>query len=194
MKSFGDEDLADATALHANAFDPMQIVRQPIQRPTGVVLSQLPGVRERYLDDAADFLGGVGHGSTRARRFFQPLQSLLIETMEPIANHAFTHLKLLRNPGGRLSLTGQPDDLRTFQFPHRRVSRMHQSLNRLSFFLAQFSQSQHHFTSLFACYSFSFLKVYHSCRMHQLVYITDIFPQCLRFARMVRLVSTSWQT
>jgi hypothetical protein len=86
--------------------------------------------------------------------------------MEPIANHTFTDLKLLGNFGGRLSLTGQPNDLRAFEFPNGRVSRVHQSLNRLSFFLAQFSQAQHHFTSLFACFSFSFLKEYHIWRMH----------------------------
>src|SRR5436190_15508005 len=89
--------------------------------------------------------------------------------MEPIPYCPFTHLKLLGNLGCLASLTGQPNDLRAFQFPNRRVARMHQSLNRLSFFLAQFSHSQHHFTSLFACFSFSFLKVYHSCRMHHLV-------------------------
>src|SRR5437899_10956343 len=88
--------------------------------------------------------------------------------MEPIPYHPFTDLKLLRNLGGRLSLTGQPDDLSTFQFPNRRVSCMHQSLNRPIFFLAQFSHSQHHFTSLFACFSFSFLIEYHICRMHHL--------------------------
>src|SRR2546425_12761715 len=93
--------------------------------------------------------------------------------MEPIPDHPFTGLELLRNLAGRLSLTGQPDDLSTFQFPNRRVSCMHQSLNRLAFFLAQFSQSQHHFTSLFACCSFSFLKVYHSCRMHHLAVHTS---------------------
>jgi hypothetical protein len=163
-----DEDLADTTALHANAFDSMQVVYQPIQRPAGVVLSQIAGIGERYLDDAADFLWSIGHRSTRARRFFHPLQSLLMKAMEPIAYHPFTNLKLLGNLGSRLSLTGQPDDLRAFQFPNGRVARMHQSLNRLSFFLAQFSHSQHPFTSLFACFSFSFLKVYHSCRMHHL--------------------------
>jgi len=131
----------------------VQIVHQPIQRPGGVVLSQIAGIGERCLDDTADFLGRVGHGSTRARRFFQSLQSLLIETMEPIPYHAFTHLKLLRNLGGRLSLAGQPDDLRSFEFPNGRVSCMYQSFNRLSFFLGHFSQSQH-LTSLFAYCSF----------------------------------------
>jgi hypothetical protein len=74
-------------------------------------------------------------GKSQARRFFQPGQSLLIEAMEPVAHHAFTDLQLLGNLWRLASLTGQPDDLRSFEFANGRVSGMHQSLNRLSFFL-----------------------------------------------------------
>src|SRR5258708_17108442 len=168
-EAFRDEDLADAAALHANPFDTVQVVHQPIQRPAGVVLSQIARVAERCLNDAADFLGRVSHGSTGARRFFQPSQSLLIEAMEPIAHHVFTDLQLLGNLGRLASLAGQPDDLCAFEFPNRRVSRMHQSLKHLVFFLGYFSQSQHHLTSLVACFFFSFLKEYHIWLMHHLV-------------------------
>jgi hypothetical protein len=164
----GDEDLADATALHANAFDAAQVVYQPIQRPGGVALfSQVGRPGERGLNDLTDELWLVGHGPTRAWRFFESLQSLLIEAMEPIAHHTLAHIELLGNLRRPLSLARQPDDLRSFAFPHRRVSCMHQSFNRLLFFLAQFSQSERHLLS--PCLpAFLLPQVYHTCRMHHL--------------------------
>lgn len=141
-QSFSDEDLADATALHANAFDPVQVVHQPIQRPGRIPLfAQVLGPTESCLNDLADQRWLVGHRSSRARSFFQPLQALLVKTMEPIAHHPLAHVDLLCNLGRQLALTGQPDDLRSFEFPHGRVSGMHESFNRLLLFFAQFSQS-----------------------------------------------------
>src|SRR5947209_20045177 len=93
---FGDEDFADPAALHANAFDSMQVVHQPIQRPGSITLfTSIPWPGESRLDDFAHQLRLIGGRSTRARRFFQSQQSLLIEAVEPIAYHPLTDFKLL---------------------------------------------------------------------------------------------------
>src|SRR5207302_980007 len=68
-ESFGDEELADATALHPNAFDSMQVVHQAVQRPSRKVLSQITGMGESRLNDLADDLWLVGHRTPRPRRF-----------------------------------------------------------------------------------------------------------------------------
>jgi hypothetical protein len=168
-EAFGDEDLTDAAALHANAFDPVQVLDQPIQCPDRVVLSHVARLGESRLDDAADLLWGVGRRPIRAGRFFQSLQSLLVKAVEPIAHHAFTDFELLCNLWRRLPLASQPDDLGPFQFPDWRASGMHQALNRPIFFFCQCSQSQHPLASLFAYLLVLLLsKLYHICRMHHL--------------------------
>src|SRR5262249_34268490 len=70
--------------------------------------------------------------------------------MEPIAYHPFADLQLLCDLGSQMSLACQPDDLGAFHLPDRCTSGMHQALNCASFFLGQFSQSQHRLASLSA--------------------------------------------
>jgi len=44
-EAFLNEKLADETALHANALDPMEVVHQPIQRPGRVLFPQIARLR-----------------------------------------------------------------------------------------------------------------------------------------------------
>jgi hypothetical protein len=130
-QALSDENLTDAATLHANAFDAVQVVYQPIQSPGRVALfSQVGRLTERSLNDLADQLRLIGHWPTRARGF---LQSLLIEAMEPIAHQTFTDVELLGNLWRPLALAHQSDDLRPFELSNRCVARMHQERN--GFFL-----------------------------------------------------------
>src|SRR6266536_4378786 len=63
-ESFGDEDFADAATLHTNAFDAMQVVYQPIQRPGRIGLSQGSGIGKSRLDNFAHHFRLLVHRTT----------------------------------------------------------------------------------------------------------------------------------
>src|SRR5713226_5146953 len=102
---------------------------------------------ESRLDNLAHDLWLVDHWTPRSRRFFQSLQSLLVEAVEPSAHHALTDLETLGNLGRTQSLVCQPHKLGSFQLPGWHLSRMQQLLECGVFFLGEFSQSQSHVPS-----------------------------------------------
>lgn len=77
------EDLADAAAPHADALVLVEIGTQTVQRPAPEGQGQALRIRQRRGDHLGALLGGVGVRAPGPGPILHPVESLLIEAMDP---------------------------------------------------------------------------------------------------------------
>jgi hypothetical protein len=93
IQSFGQQNLADPAALHADALF-AQGSNQAVQRPGGERQAQLGRPAQRGGDDGTALFGCVGRRAPRAHLLLQPGQTLRVEPLEPEPNRGMAHIQM----------------------------------------------------------------------------------------------------
>jgi hypothetical protein len=78
-----DEDLTDAAAFDRDALLLVEVGLQAVQRPAVEGQTQMLRIGQRGGDDLGALLGRVGVRAPGSRPIPQPVESLLIEAMDP---------------------------------------------------------------------------------------------------------------
>ena len=138
---FGDEDLADATTLHADGLVLGQIRRQPIERPGGKGQVERLGVGERDRDDGGPLVGCVGRWSARARLVIEARQPTGVEAQHALAHRIEIDVQPGRNRRARLAGMHGLDDACPLDAPRRGCARLRQLLDRCQLVRRQLTQS-----------------------------------------------------
>jgi hypothetical protein len=134
------EDLADAAALHANALVLVEIGTQTVQRPAAEGQAQALRVRQRRGDDLSALLGGVGVRPPGPGPILHPVESLLIEAMDPGVDGGARQAQLLGDLAGPTSVGEGQKDLGALDESGLCGPRVSQLLEGVSFLGSQLAE------------------------------------------------------
>ena len=136
LQPFGEQNLADPAALHANALL-AQVGHQAVQRPRRKRQTQLGGPGQRRSNNSTALLGGINRRAPRAHVLLQPREAALVEALEPEAHRRAAQAHPGRNLRCTQAVNRVLDDLRTAHQPGPERARARHSSQLRRFLLAQ---------------------------------------------------------
>src|SRR3954454_19304088 len=171
LQPFGQQDLADPAALHADA-RLAEVSHQTVQRPAGERQVQISRSAQCGGDDRTALFGRVGRRAPRAPLLLQPGQTPRVEPLEPEPNRGLAYIQRGRDLRRAQPINRVLDNLRPAHQARTQRPRARHAPQVLGLSLVQIaSPKRHRPASAQSCLRHERPtegKVATTCRMHHL--------------------------